>query len=263
MKIDPTDLPQVQCQKDPSTAQSLTSAVFHILRGSILYSHLEPGTKLRVAQLAEHFNVSLSAVREALARLSAEGLLVAENHRGFRVAPVSEEDLLDLTETRIDLECNALRRAIERGDEEWAEKARGAFDALRSAEGNSLLLNQRRNLLHSEFHFALIEACGSPWLLRLLTMLFERSERYRLLSVSYSRVRGEVAGEHKELFEAAVIRRNPDKACSILAHHTRQTTQALLHAEKGRIVRSGGKGKAAGKRGRSFKSVGDGLLRSA
>ena len=263
MKIDPTDLPQVQFQKDPNTVQSLTSAVFHILRGSILYGHLEPGTKLHVSQLAEHFNVSLSAIREALAKLSAEGLLVAENHRGFRVAPVSEEDLLDLTETRIGLECTALRRAIERGDDTWGEKVRGAFEALQSAEGNSLLLNQRRNLLHSEFHYALVEACGSPWLLRLLTMLFERSERYRLLSVSYSRVRGEVVTEHKELFEAAVGQRDADKACSILAYHTRQTTQALLNSEKSRIVRARGKGKATGRGKRRFKSVGDGLLRSA
>lgn len=213
--------------------RSLTSAVYQILRGSILYGELEPGAKLRVSHVADHFRVSLSAVREALARLAAEGLLETEDHRGFRVAPVSREDLLDLTQTRIDIESMALTRSIAKGDAAWEARCRAAFDALQAAE-RSRQLNQRRYALHVDFHHALVEACGSQWLLRTLTLLFERSERYRLLSVTYAKIRTQVAHEHEQLFNAAVIERDAEKACAILAEHTRQTTQALIDAEERR-----------------------------
>jgi DNA-binding GntR family transcriptional regulator len=68
----------------------------------------------------------------------------------------------------------------------------------------------------------------------MLTMLFERSERYRLLSVNYTKIRSEVEREHEELYKAAVLERDPDKACAIFADHTRQTTQALIEAEERR-----------------------------
>ncbi|MDR3512734.1 MAG: GntR family transcriptional regulator [Caulobacteraceae bacterium] len=236
MKIDPTELPQLPMQTVGGSTKSLTSAVYHILRGSILYGHLEPETKLTVSHVATQFRVSLSAVREALARLATEGLLVTADHRGFRVAAVSKEDLLDLTQTRIDLETLALRRAIEKGDKSWEDRVREAFEALQSAERTARSLGQRRYMVHAEFHMALVEACGSPWLLRTLTMLFERAERYRLLSVTYSKIRGEVEHEHEELYKAAVLERDADKACEILAKHTRLTTEALLEASERRAA---------------------------
>lgn len=235
MKIDPIEMPQMQIQEEASGARSLTSAVYQILRGSILFGQLEPGAKLRVSHIADQFRVSLSAVREALARLAAEGLLETQDHRGFRVAAVSREDLLDLTQTRIDMESMALRRAIARGDDAWAERVREIFEALKTAE-RSRQLSQRRYKLHSDFHQALLEACGSPWLLRMLTLLFERAERYRLLSVAYARIRTQVEEEHEQLFQAAVVERDADKACEVLAQHVRQTTQALLDAEERRIA---------------------------
>jgi len=217
----------------PTVAKSLTSTVFQLLRNAIIGGQLEPGAKLSAGHLANQYRISLSAIREALARLAAEGLLESEDHRGFRVARVSKEDLLDLTQTRIDIECMALRRSIERGGKEWEARLTTAFKALQSAEGKSRPIDQRRYELHSDFHLALVEACGSDWLLRLRRTLFERAERYRLLSVTYAKVRQEVNAEHKQLYDA-VIKRNADKACAILTKHTLATTEALLKLEEGR-----------------------------
>ena len=57
----------------------------------------------------------MSPPLEALSRLAAEGFVLAESQRGFRVAPVSRDDLFDLAERRIELETNVLARSIERG----------------------------------------------------------------------------------------------------------------------------------------------------
>ena len=99
--------------------RSLTSAVQERLRADILSTRLLPGQKLHIAGLAKQFSVSLAAVREALSRLVADGLVQASDQRGFRVSPVSPADLRDVTQTRVDIEGLALRRSIERGDQEW------------------------------------------------------------------------------------------------------------------------------------------------
>ena len=94
--------------------RSLTSAVQERLRADILSTRLLPGQKLHIAGLAKQFSVSLAAVREALSRLVADGLVQASDQRGFRVSPVSPADLRDVTQTRTDIEGLALRRSIDR-----------------------------------------------------------------------------------------------------------------------------------------------------
>ena len=100
--------------------RSLTSAVQERLRADILSTRLLPGQKLHIAGLAKQFSVSLAAVREALSRLVADGLVQASDQRGFRVSPVSPADLRDVTQTRVDIEGLALRRSIEHGDADMA-----------------------------------------------------------------------------------------------------------------------------------------------
>ena len=72
-----------------------------------------------MVELTERFGVSQSVVREALTRLTEQGLLVATPQRGFRVRDLSIEDIAELTETRVQIESLALRLAIERGDLQW------------------------------------------------------------------------------------------------------------------------------------------------
>src|ERR1700693_2476045 len=83
--------------------RSLTSAVLECLRADILSAKLIPGQKLHIAGLAKQFSVSLAAVREALSRLVADGLVQASDQRGFRVSPVSPADLWGGTQTRGDI----------------------------------------------------------------------------------------------------------------------------------------------------------------
>ena len=94
--------------------RSLTSAVQERLRTDILSTRLLPDQKLHIAGLAKQFSVSLAAVREALSRLVADGLVQASDQRGFRVSPVSLADLTDVTQTRIDIEGLALELAAPR-----------------------------------------------------------------------------------------------------------------------------------------------------
>jgi len=214
--------------------RSLTAKVFEALRGDILACRFAPGQRLKIGELCERFEVSLGAIREALARLAAEGLVVAEAQKGFTVAPVSKADLADLTTTRVEIECVALRRAILFGDVAWEAGIAAAFERLsrlpeRAAE-DAGRVSDRWAEAHQAFHLALVAGCNSPWLLRLRSILFEQSERYRRLSARTSRNDRERRFEHRAVMEAALAR-DAERATRLLSEHILLTTRLLIAAD--------------------------------
>lgn len=178
----------------------------------------------------QQFSVSLAAVREALSRLVADGLVQASDQRGFRVSPVSSADLADVTQTRIDIESLTLRRSIERGDQAWLAAVEQAFVALCAPQSHNEIWITR----HRIFHRALVNACGSQWLLGFRDVLHEQSERYRRLSVrrEAGRIR-DVEAEHAAIVRA-VLRRDPEAAVAALSEHF-LTTMHLVELAAPRI----------------------------
>ena len=102
-----------------TTPATRTEQVYGVIRSELLNGVLHPGQKLKMAELTERFVASQSVIREALTRLTEQGLLVAAPQRGFRVRDLSVEDIAELTETRVQVESLALRLAVERGDLQW------------------------------------------------------------------------------------------------------------------------------------------------
>ncbi len=76
------------------------SSVYDRLQTDILTGKLKPGVKLRLKDLIEQYDTGNSPLREALNRLSANGMVVREENRGFRVPPASTKELMELTRTR-------------------------------------------------------------------------------------------------------------------------------------------------------------------
>ncbi len=218
--------------------RTLTSAVLERLRADILSTKLVPGQKLHIAGLAKQFSVSLTAVREALSRLVADGLVQASDQRGFRVSPVSSTDLADVTQTRVDIESLALRRSIEQGDAAWLASVEQAFVALSAVPYRHMDDPQSHNevwiVRHRVFHRALVNACGSPWLLGFRDILHEQSERYRRLSVrrETGTIR-DVESEHAAIVRA-VLRRDAEAAVTALKQHF-LTTMHLVELAAPRI----------------------------
>jgi DNA-binding GntR family transcriptional regulator len=223
--------------------RSLTSAVQERLRADILATRLLPGQKLHIAGLAKQFSVSLAAVREALSRLVADGLVQASDQRGFRVSPVSLADLADVTQTRIDIEGLALRRSIERGDAGWLAAVEASFEALKAVPyrypDDPTVHYEEWVVRHRIFHRALVSACGSQWLLGFRDVLHEQSERYRRLSIR--RQGGEprdVEAEHAAIV-IPVLKRNADAAVAALSTHF-ATTMRFVELAAPRITEVSG-----------------------
>jgi DNA-binding GntR family transcriptional regulator len=215
-------------------SRSVTHDVYERIRADILACRLAPGVKLGIANLCKELGgVSLGAVREALSRLAADGLVVSEPQRGFTVAPVSASDLEELTMARIEVEGWCLRAAIAKGGVRWEAGIEAAFRTLARtpyfAQEDSDRLSDAWVASHAAFHEALVAAAGNSWLLRFREQLYRQSERYRRLSVPVNPQRRDVEAEHRHIMEAA-LSRDADRAAEAMSVHLRLTTRILLDA---------------------------------
>lgn len=221
----------------PSSARTLARRAYHRLRRDIVHGQLAAGSKLKLEALVQQYEVGMSPLREALVRLVGDQLVKTEDQRGFWVAPLSLDELDDISRVRKLIETEALRLSIERGDAAWAERVRGAFDALSEVEKDVVDLApplpqqtidewEERN---GRFHLALISACDSPWLVKLQDLLYHQAERYRRVSLSASRGRRFVHDEHQAIFDAA-MERNALRACRLTEDHLMRTYDEVRKA---------------------------------
>ncbi len=210
-----------------------TQGAYEALRAELLSCRILPGRRLKIQELCTRFSVSLGAIREALSRLTSEGLVVAEPQRGFRAAPISAADLEDLTLARVEIETLCLRRAITVGDVNWEAGLVAASHRLsrtpERVEDDPARSNDDWAEAHAAFHLALVAGCDSPWLLRLRSQLYDQSERYRRLSVPLARTTRNVGDEHQSILQATLAR-DADRAATLLAAHLQATTKILLSA---------------------------------
>ena len=214
-----------------SRISTQASNVFDRLQEDILTGHLKPGHKLRLKELIEKYETGNSPLREALNRLSANGMVVREENRGFRVSPAHTEELLELTRTRCWLEEIAIRESIASGDVTWEERIVLAYHwlsrAANSKNSDTEFTSPEWEEHHREFHQALISACNSSILLEFCSQLQTRTLRYRnLAEVVEYRDRHELE-EHREL-QQAVLNRDADLAVRLLKKHYTVTSEIVL-----------------------------------
>mgnify|MGYP002776321873 FL=1 len=218
-----------------SEPKTLVESAYRGLRRDIIEGRFVPGEKLRVEHIKDDYGVGAGTLREALSLLISDALVVSQGQRGFRVAPVSLEDLEDITHTRVMLECEALRQSITLGDDVWEGSLLAAFHPLSKSEeklGDPQAREEweERNRI---FHEVLISACPSRWIKHFLSILYHQAERYRRLSLYLQPIPRDVHAEHEELFKATMAR-DADKATAVMAEHILLTFRSIqiIPAEK-------------------------------
>ena len=214
-------------------AATQADQAYEALLAEILDCRLAPGAKITISDVAARLEMSPGAVREALSRLSAEKWTIATAQKGYSVAPVSIEDLQDLTRTRIVIEQMCLRSAVAHGDVEWETSIVAAYHRLHRVPivvaDTPSRLNEGWVAAHTTFHAALASGCDSPWLLNLRTMLYAQSERYRHLSFALGRENRNVDAEHKAILDACLAR-DAELACRLIDDHLSRTTDVLVRS---------------------------------
>ncbi|MCC6792459.1 MAG: GntR family transcriptional regulator [Thermomicrobiales bacterium] len=205
------------------TNADLTSSVevvYQRTRRAILTGDYAPGSPLRLQELAARSGVSMIPVREALRLLEAEGFVESVPNRGARVAPLSMDDMLDVYRTRQVLELEALHQAFPRITPAVLAKAHRL---------NNKIVRQFAQKGYAEyedhraFHFTLYEPSGSKWLMRMIAIVWDHTERYRRQGSSY--VTPQSAREEHELILSRLADRDEPGAVEALRIHLERSVE--------------------------------------
>jgi GntR family transcriptional regulator, carbon starvation induced regulator len=211
------------------SSETLASSVYNELLVDILEGKLKPGHKLRLQALKDDYKVGNSPLREALNRLSANGMVIREENKGFRVSPASVAELQELVTTRCWLEEIAVRESIKNADDNYDERIVLAYHRLSRIapnEDGSWDSPEQENR-HREFHQALLSACGSSILLGYCSELHEQTLRYRKLAAVVKYREGAEGSEHRAIRDA-VLDRDADKAVELLNAHFQMTADIVI-----------------------------------
>jgi DNA-binding GntR family transcriptional regulator len=204
---------------------SMVDNVTERLRRALLAGDIKPGEPIRVAQLEKSFGVSHIPIREAVRRLEAEGLIVAEPQRAAVAAGVDLEDLGGLYDIRRIIECEVIRRSVARMSEEQVERVRKTLLALEAVAQDHD--SPEFWDLHMDFHWALLEPGATAWVRRVLDQVWLASQRYVRLFVSATF--DDAMRDHRELL-AACEAGDDERAEEILRRHLDRTELAVRQA---------------------------------
>lgn len=227
--------------------RTLAGGAYDRIRAGIQTGHFPPGARLRFAELQTLCDMSVTPVREALARLTAEGFTVLDDHRGYSVASLSLAELRDITANRVLCESEALRLSVARGDAEWEGRVVAAHHLMtRLPQGRDdmpSVIRKDWDKRHAAFHQALIAACGSPILLDICARLFDHADRYRRVSVSLTGAQRDADTEHRLIMERALARDAAGAAEALRAHYqaTAQALEAFFDGQSDQVRDSGAK----------------------
>ncbi|QHE86867.1 GntR family transcriptional regulator [Hydrogenophaga sp. BPS33] len=205
---------------------TLARTTYDRLRADVLSGRWQPGRKLLMHELRDHYQVGASPLREALNRLASEEWVVHSDQRGFSVAQATQAQLDDLVSTRIAVESLALTQAFAARTPAWEEDMVLAFHRLsrtsRSVSTEGYEENPEWERLHRAFHESLLKGCGSSLLLGFCEQLYDQAYRYRQLAARKAYKRRHELDEHRAIFDA-VMGVQLEEAQRLIAEHYRRT----------------------------------------
>ena len=210
-----------------SKALSLTDRAYMRLREEIITCALRPGTDIGEQELAARLSMSKTPVREALARLTLEGLVEAFPRRGYRVTPVTVKDITDIFTVRKALEGVAAELAAQRMTD-------AELDDLEALSHETY--GQDRNLpvldfvaANNRFHAGIARGARVPRLHALITGYLEECTRLFHMGATIRDVTPETEEDHKRIV-AALRARDGAAAREAIGLHTENTRRGLLSA---------------------------------
>jgi GntR family carbon starvation induced transcriptional regulator len=221
---------------DVSGSDTLSVRAASLVEQDIIAGVLAPGARLGIIDLVKRYEIGATPLREGLSRLISRGLIVGIGQRGFRVADVSREDLLDITQMRTMVEIEALRLAIARGDDAWEAAILSALHRMRrhiQRTGDEFREGAPDfDRLHKGFHTALLAACGSKRLLAAHSDLYDQAYRYRRVMMRSFDSGKKFVAAHQRLADR-VLARDAEGAHSMLASHLHSTLDIVYPPAKG------------------------------
>lgn len=214
---------------------TLSERAATLIEQDIIAGNLPPGSRLGIVDLTQRYEIGPTPLREGLSRLVSRGLISSIGQRGFRVAEVSRDDLLDITRMRTVVEMEALRLAMSRGDDSWEAGIVGALHQMRR-HIQRIGIEFREGApdfdrLHKSFHTSLLAACESKRLLAAHSDLYDQAYRYRRVMMRTFDDSEHFIKSHEDLADL-VLSRDIKAAQATLSGHLHSTLAIVYPTAK-------------------------------
>jgi len=211
---------------DSTTANGrlIRDGVYDNIRADILACELAPGARIHENDLAARYDVSKSPVRDALLRLQVEGLIEVLPRKGYRVRPISINDVGELYEMRLLLEKACVRRAIT----EASDEVLAALDIFRTTDHAGDLATWVR--YNRQFHRAIAAAAGNERLAKAAAEVIDQFDRLTFVGVATVSTDGDtdrLAAEHGALIDA-IQARDKGRASRLITDHIKQSRKRVF-----------------------------------
>ena len=175
---------------------SMEQTVYEKLKYAILHRELAPGTQLVESTISEKLNVSRTPIRNAIKRLSLEGLINIIVNRGAFVIQPSVEEIMQAYEARIELECAAVRLSLSKITDEDISKLKLMVEDERDSFRNKDML-QFINA-NEAFHMTLVKKSGNRFLIEFMQKIVNQINVYLQLFDTFYNVNFDESESIKE-----------------------------------------------------------------
>lgn len=201
---------------------------YEFLRDAIVVGRLGAGVQLVQEQLAGELGVSRTPVRDALNRLTHEGLVTWQPGLGYVVNPLDDDDIRHVQQVREPLERLAMELACGRLDRVQVAKVELLIEEMIAADPNDAGLQYT---LNRRFHQTMIQPCGNPILLGLLDQLWDNplSRRITRSYIHHDENVRRMVDEHREILQASLGGDSERLNALVTAHIREGYGHALTH----------------------------------
>ena len=208
---------------------SYKDQVYQYLKTALIKGELHTGEIYSEQQVADQLNVSRTPVREAVLRLTHEGMLEVHANRGWMVRPVSEDDLREIVAARIAIEGYSIRWLTVQAPEHMWKKSLARLAAVQEKsrayiEGDTEHYEFMK--LDTAFHTLLVAATGNSYLIRIHEQMRTKLEQAIFTSLHHRRRHAEAWEEHAAIL-AGIERRDEAEAMRAFMVHMGATARVF------------------------------------
>lgn len=219
MGVRPARIDTVAPPRQAIARRTTIGAQIHaLLRQEIITGRLRPRAVLSEQEFAARFGVSRTPVREAMIKLSEEGLVEIFPQYGSFVAPIELRDVFDSQFVRESLECAAVAKAAERLDELQAKQLKAVIDRQRTLQRPQD--RERFFRADEDMHRLLLKISGHESAWHFVESAKAQMDRVRFLAITIPRKQANILAEHQAVVDA-VLARDPLRAVEAMRAHLR------------------------------------------
>ncbi|MEV6107906.1 GntR family transcriptional regulator [Streptomyces sp. NPDC051940] len=212
----------------PPKREVLADSVYESVKAMVMDLVIQPGARVGIEALARSLGVSPTPVREALARLEADGLVVKRSLSGYRATELlTRRDVVELFEMRVLLEPRAAALAAERIGDAELDRLEALVDELQGLpeEAHGYRVYGRYMAVDQQFHDALAAASGRTLLGAAVQRLHTHLHLFRLGAVAGG---GDATALEHSRIVRAIVRRSPERAAAAMREHLELSLERQL-----------------------------------